>query len=524
MCGIIGIAGLPESQVNKMLYDGLLVLQHRGQDAAGIVTCDEDHLHLRKSNGLVRDVFHERHLKRLSGSMGIGHVRYPTAGSCSSAEAQPLYVNSPYGITIAHNGNLVNAEEQARQLYLDDLRHVNTSSDSEVLLNVFAHELQKLGKENLKIGSDLYLDVQQIFKAVSEVHNRVSGGYAVVGMVNGYGLFAFRDPYGIRPLVYGVIEYEDGRKEWAVASESVALDTLGFEVVGDVAPGECIFITMNGEMYTQQCHSSPKLQSCIFEYVYFARPDSVIDGMSVHQARLNMGERLADKIMEMKPEHGIDVVMPIPDSGRYAAIQTAARLGVEFREGFVKNRYVGRTFIMPGQAQRQDSVRKKLNPLPSEFEGKTVLLVDDSIVRGNTSKKIVEMARQVGAKKVYFASSAPPLLHPNVYGIDMPARNEYIAHGQSIDEIGEAIGADFLVYQDLDELIAACTPDDGKEHLFDVSCFTGEYCTGDVSEDYLINLERARNDAAKSGNGESNDDDDDDDSGENDSIDMHNED
>ena len=517
MCGIIGIAGQPGSHVSKMLYDGLLVLQHRGQDAAGIVTCEEDHLHLRKSNGLVRDVFHERHMKNLKGSMGIGHVRYPTAGTCSLAEAQPLYVNSPYGITIAHNGNLVNAEQQARQLYNDDLRHVNTSSDSEVLLNVLAHELQKLGKRRLKIEDGLYLDVHQVFKAVREVHYRVSGGYAVIGMINGYGMFAFRDPHGIRPLVYGKREHEDGHTEWAITSESVALDTLGFEVIRDVAPGECVFITMGGEIYELQCHSSPKLQSCIFEYVYFARPDSVIDGMSVHKARLNMGELLAEKIIRMKPDHEIDVVMPIPDSGRYAAIQTAMRLGVPFREGFVKNRYVGRTFIMPGQAQRQDSVRKKLNPLPSEFAGKTVLLVDDSIVRGNTSRKIVEMAREVGAKKVYFASSAPPLLHPNVYGIDMPARSEYIAHGQSIDEIGKTIGADLLVYQDLEDLIAACTNKESEGREFDTSCFTGEYCTEDVSEEYLEILELQRNDAAKNHTEE-------DELEEIDSIDIHNED
>lgn len=517
MCGIIGIAGQPGSHVSKMLYDGLLVLQHRGQDAAGIVTCDDDHLHLRKSNGLVRDVFRERHMKRLKGSMGIGHVRYPTAGTCSSAEAQPLYVNSPYGITIAHNGNLVNSKQQARQLYLDDLRHVNTTSDSEVLLNVIAHELQKLGKRKLKIEDELYLDVDQVFKAVREVHYRLSGGYSVVGMINGYGLFAFRDPFGIRPLVYGKSVDENGVTEWAVASESVALDTLGFEDVQDVAPGECIFISVDGKMYLEQCHSSPKLQNCIFEYVYFARPDSVIDGMSVHKARLNMGERLADKIMRLKPNHGIDVVMPIPDSGRYAAIQTAARLGIEFREGFVKNRYVGRTFIMPGQAQRKDSVRKKLNPLPDEFAGKTVLLVDDSIVRGNTSRKIVEMARIVGAKKVYFASSSPPLLHPNVYGIDMPARSEYIAHGQSISEIEKEIGADFLVYQDLDDLIAACTISEDEAHEFDTSCFTGEYCTGDITEEYLKLLELQRIDSAKNENGDAEPE-------EIDSMDIHNED
>ncbi len=499
MCGILGIVAAPGTHVAKMLYDGLLVLQHRGQDAAGIVTSDDDRLHLRKANGLVRDVFFERHMERLQGSSGIGHVRYPTAGTCSTAEAQPLYVNSPYGLTLAHNGNLVNAEEQAHQLYLDDLRHVNTTSDSEVLLNVLAHELQKVGKRQLKIEEGLFLDVHHVFHAVRELHYRVSGGYAVVGMITGYGMFAFRDRHGIRPLIYGKREDENGHTEWAFASESVALDALGFEVIRDVAPGECIFVSLTGEVFEQQCHSEPDFSPCIFEYVYFARPDSVIDGISVHEARLNMGKRLADKLMAMDPDHGIDVVMPIPDSGRYAAIEMANSLGVSFREGFVKNRYVGRTFIMPGQAVRKDSVRKKLNPIPKEFEGKNVLLVDDSIVRGNTSKKIVELAREAGAKKVYFASSAPPLLHPNVYGIDMPARTEYIAHDQSIPEIQDEIGADFLIYQDLDDLKESCMELNSSIDKFDVSCFTGEYCTGDISEEYLAMLEAKRNDAAKSG-------------------------
>jgi len=504
MCGIIGIVGTTDSHVSQMLYDGLLVLQHRGQDAAGIVTCEDEHLHLRKGNGLVRDVFYERHMDRLKGSMGIGHVRYPTAGTCSTAEAQPLYVNSPYGLTIAHNGNLVNAEEQATQLYLDDLRHVNTASDSEVLLNVLAHELQKLGKKQLRIQNGLYLNIEQIFRAVHEVHFRVSGGYAVVGMVTGYGMFAFRDPYGIRPLVFGSRETEEGT-EWAVASESVALVTLGFEIERDVEPGECIFISPTGELYTYQCHPSPQNSPCIFEYVYFSRPDSIIDGISVHQARCNMGDALAKKLQRMRPDEDIDVVMCVPDSGRIAAMQMAETLGIPFREGFIKNRYVGRTFIMPGQAQRQDSVRKKLNPLPKEFEGKNVLLVDDSIVRGNTSRKIVELAREAGAKKVYFASSAPPLIHPNVYGIDMPARSEYVAHGRSIEEISEQIGADFLLYQDLEDLIASCTACNEEITTFDCSCFTGDYCTGDVTEEYLLELEQRRSDAAKSqnGNGES---------------------
>ena len=496
MCGIIGIVGTQEATVAPHLYEGLLVLQHRGQDAAGIVTCADDQFHARKANGLVRDVFYKRHIQRLTGSMGIGHVRYPTAGTCSTAEAQPLYVNSPYGITLAHNGNLVNAEEQAHKLYQEDLRHINTSSDSEVLLNVLAHELQKLGKRQVHIEGETYFDVSQVFHAVREVHYRISGGYSIVGMITGMGMFAFRDPHGIRPLVYGKRETEAGT-EWCVASESVALDSLGFETVRDVEPGECLFFTMSGEIYDLQCHSDAKRSPCIFEYVYFARPDSVIDGMSVHQARLNLGERLAHKFERLKPNHGVDVVMPIPDSGRIAAMQFAETLGVPIREGFVKNRYVGRTFIMPGQAEREDSVRKKLNAIPSEFKGKTVLLVDDSIVRGNTSRKIVEMARAAGAKKVYFASSSPPLIHPNVYGIDMPSRSEYVAHGKTPDEIGQAIGADFLLYQDIDDLIAACSEGSIDIDGFDTSCFSGEYVTGDVTEEYLKQLEAKRNDAAK---------------------------
>ena len=518
MCGIIGIVGTPDAAVSSLIYDGLLVLQHRGQDAAGIVTCAQDQFHARKANGLVRDVFYKRHIGRLTGSMGIGHVRYPTAGTCSTAEAQPLYVNSPYGITLAHNGNLVNAEEQAYKLYRDDLRHVNTSLDSEVLLNVLAHELQKLGKRQVRIEGESYFDVSQVFHAVREVHYRISGGYSIVGMISGMGMFAFRDRYGIRPLIYGKRESETGT-EWCVASESVALDTLGFEIVRDVEPGECLFFTMSGEVYEMPCHSEPKLSPCIFEYVYFARPDSVIDGMSVHQARLNLGERLAHKFERLKPDHGVDVVMPVPDSGRIAAMQLAETLGVPCREGFVKNRYVGRTFIMPGQAERQDSVRKKLNPIPSEFEGKTVLLVDDSIVRGNTSRKIVEMARAAGAEKVYFASSSPPLIHPNVYGIDMPARSEYIAHEKTPDEICQAIGADFLLYQDLDDLIAACSEGSIDIESFDTSCFSGEYVTGDVTEEYLALLEARRNDAAKIERENGNNDEPIDD----DSIELHNE-
>ena len=488
MCGIVGIVA--KSYVNQSIYDALTILQHRGQDAAGIVTWHNDKLFLRKDNGLVSDVFRTRHMKRLVGNIGLGHVRYPTAGSSSSAEAQPFYVNSPYGITLAHNGNLTNADEVADQLYKEDLRHINTTSDSEVLLNVFAHEMQKQG--------ELEPSAETIFKAVARVHQRVRGGYAVVAMINGYGLVAFRDPNGIRPAVYGVRETEQG-KEYMVASESVALDGLGYKLVRDIAPGECVVITKEGEFFSQQCAENPQLKPCIFEHVYFARPDSIMDGISVYKARLKMGEYLAGKIMKERPDHDIDVVIPIPDTSRTSALQLANRLGVKYREGFMKNRYIGRTFIMPGQQQRKKSVKQKLNAISLEFSGKNVLLVDDSIVRGTTCNQIIEMAREAGAKKVYFASAAPEVRYPNVYGIDMPAVKELIAHDRTVSEIEKAIGADWLIYQDLDDLERSCLSGavtDVKE--FDCSVFDQQYITGDINEAYFERLEAARSDASKS--------------------------
>lgn len=487
MCGIIGIVG--KSPVNQSLYDGLTVLQHRGQDAAGIMTSDHGRLHLRKDNGLVRDVFEARHMLRLPGNVGIGHVRYPTAGSSSSAEAQPFYVNSPYGIALAHNGNLTNATALKDEVFRDDLRHINTTSDSEILLNVFAHELQTQGK--LRIGPN------DIFEAVSGVHERCRGAYAVVAMIIGYGIVAFRDPFGIRPLMIGKRDTEQGT-EYMVASESVAIDALGYERVRDVAPGEAIYITEEGGFHAQQCAKNPTYAPCIFEHVYFARPDSIIDGISVYKARLRMGEKLAKKIQRVFPDHDIDVVIPIPDTSRTSALQLSYELGVLYREGFIKNRYIGRTFIMPGQKQRKKSVRQKLNPIDLEFRGKNVLLVDDSIVRGTTSKEIIQMARDAGAAKVYFASAAPPVRYPNVYGIDMPTSAELIGFGRDDKQIAEAIGADWLVYQDLDDLIAAVLYKENQTvKRFEASVFDGVYVTGDITPEYLAGLEQARNDAAK---------------------------
>jgi amidophosphoribosyltransferase len=495
MCGIIGIVTGMENSAGPLIYDGLTVLQHRGQDAAGIVTCEGEQLYHRKSNGLVRDVFQQHHMERLAGHMGVGHVRYPTAGTASCAEAQPFYTNSPYGISLAHNGNLTNAAELAHQLYVEDLRHVNTNSDSEVLMNIFAHELQKRGK--LSIENDLYLNVEDVFHAVTGVHDRCRGGYAIISMITGYGVVGFRDPWGIRPLILGRRTAEDGSDEWIMASESVALIALGFEIVKDISPGEAVFITAGGEIFEKQCAKDVSYTPCIFEHVYFARPDSVMDGISVHRARLKMGRKLAERITNEYPGHGIDVVIPVPDSGRIAAMDLAKDLDIPFREGFVKNRYVGRTFIMPGQEIRKESVRKKLNPIPYEFKDKRVLLVDDSIVRGNTSRKIVQMARDAGAKKVFFVSAAPPVIHPNVYGIDMPAATEYIAHGKTTEEIAEAIGADWLMYQHLEDLIEACQGGTCGVTDFDTSCFNGEYVTKDIDEEYLAALEAMRNDAAK---------------------------
>lgn len=490
MCGIVGIVG--KSNVNQALYDALTVLQHRGQDAAGIVTSHDGRLFLRKDNGLVRDVFHTRHMQRLIGNVGIGHVRYPTAGSSSSAEAQPFYVNSPYGITLAHNGNLTNVDQLSREIYESDLRHINTNSDSEVLLNVFAHELA--------VRNKLQPSADDVFAAVAGVHQRCRGGYAVVAMITGYGVVGFRDPHGIRPIVFGQRHTDEG-VEYMIASESVALDVLGFTVIRDLAPGEAIYITPEGQLHTRQCAQSPQLSPCIFEYVYLARPDSIMDGVSVYKARLRMGEKLAEKIQRERPEHGIDVIIPIPDTSRTSALELANKLGVKFREGFVKNRYIGRTFIMPGQAARKKSVRQKLNAIDLEFRGKNVMLVDDSIVRGTTCKQIIQMAREAGAKNVYFCSAAPAVRYPNVYGIDMPSAHELIAHGRSTEEVAELIGADWLVYQDLDDLKEAVGGGKIKIGQFDSAVFDGNYVTGDVNEAYLSRIEQARNDLAKAAHG-----------------------
>lgn len=484
MCGILGIVA--KSPANQLLYDGLLMLQHRGQDASGIVTAQGNTFHMHKGLGLVRDVFRTRNMRALAGNIGIGHVRYPTAGSVnSSAEAQPFYVNSPFGIVLSHNGNLTNSEELSQELFRADLRHVNTNSDTEVLLNVLAHELQESTR-------NCQLDPATIFAAVSGVHKRCKGAYAVIAMIAGYGLLAFRDPYGIRPLVFGTVESENGN-EFLIASESVALDTLGFKLIRDVAPGEAIFIDEAGNFYNKQCATNYSLNPCIFEYVYLARPDSVIDGVSVYETRLNMGEHLAEKIRKSMHHLDIDVVIPIPDSSRPSALQLANQLGVNFREGFVKNRYVGRTFIMPGQQQRRKSVRQKLNAIGIEFRGKNVLLVDDSIVRGTTSREIVQMAREAGAHKIYFASAAPPVRYPNVYGIDMPTRQELIATDRSTEEICNEIGADYLIYQDLEALSRAISKISPTLKNFETSCFDGNYITGDVTTEYLRAIELQRN-------------------------------
>ncbi len=490
MCGVIGIVS--KSPVNQLLYDGLTILQHRGQDAAGIVTADGRTFHMHKNKGLVRDVFRTRDMRNLKGNVGIAHCRYPTAGSAASAaESQPFYVNSPFGVVLGHNGNLINTAELRRELFQDDQRHVNTNSDSEVLLNVLAHELQLAARGN-------HLDPEAIFAAVAGVHRRVHGAYAIVAMIAGYGLLAFRDPYGIRPLIIGKNESENG-VEFMVASESVALDTLGFEIMRDVAPGEVILVNNSGSFHSRQCAPNPSLNPCIFEYVYLARPDSVIDGISVYETRSRMGVSLAKKIKRDRPNIQIDVVIPIPDTSRPSALEVAQVLGVKYREGFIKNRYIGRTFIMPGQEERKRSVRQKLNAMSIEFKSKNVLLVDDSIVRGTTSREIVQMARDCGAKKVYFASAAPPVRFPNVYGIDMPTRAELIATGHDTQQIASIIGADAVFYQDLDDLVEdvrACNP--AVQH-FDASCFNGEYITGGVSPEYLAGIEASRRDGVNEG-------------------------
>ncbi|MBD3941258.1 amidophosphoribosyltransferase [Microbacterium sp. NEAU-LLC] len=481
MCGIVGMVG--RGSVNQEIYDSLLLLQHRGQDSTGIATAENSGVvHMHKASGQVREAFRTRDMRALLGEIGLGHVRYATKGTASSEEeAQPFYVNAPYGIVLVHNGNLTNTRELTDELFHKDRRHLNTSSDTELLVNVLANELQSS-------ISGLELDPEQVFHAVTRVHERVEGSYAAISLIAGYGLLAFRDPFGIRPLILGTRKNAEGQDEWVVTSESLVLENGEFEVVRDVEPGEAVFIDLDGTLHTRQCATDPQLIPCSFEYVYLARPDSVMNGISVYEARLRMGERLADTIAKHTPREAIDVVMPIPDSSRPAAMQVARKLGVEYREGFYKNRYVGRTFIMPGQAVRKKSVRQKLNAMSSEFKGKNVLLIDDSIVRGTTSKEIIQMARDAGAKSVTFASAAPPVRYPHVYGINMPSRHELVAHGRTIPEIAEELGADFVVYQEVEDLKAAILEGSDVEDL-DMSCFDGRYVTGTVTDEYLAWVE-----------------------------------
>ena len=487
MCGIVAVYGT--NQVVHDIYESLTVLQHRGQDASGILTNYDGKIALRKSLGLVRDGFSYRHINRLKGNLGIGHVRYPTAGHAeSSAEAQPFYVNSPYGIGLAHNGNLINSSILKNNLFSEDLRHINTKSDSEILLNIFAHELQLHGNDSFT--------PDDVFYAVAGVHRRVKGAYSVVALIADRGIVAFRDPMGIRPLCFGERTI-NGKKEIMVASESVALDSTGYKLIRDVKPGEAVFIDTEGNVHTRLCSDKTGYTPCIFEYVYFARPDTILDGISVYRARMRMGQNLAKKIKKEWKTHNIDVVIPIPDTSRIAALELSTSLKVPFREGFIKNRYIGRTFIMPEQMQRIQSVKRKLNAIGSEFKGKNVLLVDDSIVRGTTSKQIIEMAREAGAKKVYMASAAPPVKFPNVYGIDMPASNEFVAYEKTDKEISDFIGADKLFYQNLDDLIMSVREDGSPIEKFDASCFDGKYVTEDVTQDYLKELDTVRNDASK---------------------------
>lgn len=488
MCGIVGL--LSAQPVNQLLYDGLSVLQHRGQDAAGIMSCEVNgRLHLRKDNGMVKDVFSQTNMQELQGNYGIGHVRYPTAGCSSSAEAQPFYVNSPYGISLAHNGNLVNVDELRQDLREKDLRYLNTTSDSEVLLNVLAGELQQNAVANLT--------PQHLFDAIRGVHKRCVGAYAVVALIPNFGIIAFRDPMGIRPLVVGTRKVEGKQDDVMVSSESVVLDTVEFDLLRDIAPGEALVVTLDGTMHFQQCAENASLAPCLFEFVYMARPDSIIDDISVYKARLRMGDNLGEQIVKEWPVHDIDVVMPIPDTSRTSAVQVAYHLGVKYREGFIKNRYIGRTFIMPGQTERKRSVRQKLNAIDLEFRGKNVLLVDDSIVRGTTSRQIIQMARDAGAKKVYMASAAPAVRHPNVYGIDMPSASELIAHNRTTEEVAELIGADKLFYLELDALKDAVLAGNTMISQFDTSVFDGKYVTGGVTEEYLAQLDASRNDDAK---------------------------
>jgi amidophosphoribosyltransferase len=480
MCGIVGIVST--EPVNQQIYDALLLLQHRGQDSTGIATSDGSHLHQFKTKGQVREAFRTRDMRALPGTLGLGHVRYATAGAAKhEEEAQPFYVNAPYGIVLVHNGNLTNTRELTSDLFSIDRRHVNTSSDTELLLNVLATELQ-----GQIAGSDL--DPDQVFGAVANLHHRVEGSYAAIAVIAGHGLLAFRDPFGIRPLILGRRLTEAGKAEWIVASESLVLESAGYDVVRDVDPGEAVFISANGEMYSRQCAENPRLVPCSFEYVYLARPDSIMNGISVYEARLRLGDRLANTIAEYAPTGNIDVVMPIPESSRPAAMQVARKLGIEYREGFYKNRYVGRTFIMPGQAQRKRSVRQKLNAMSSEFAGKNVLIVDDSIVRGTTSREIVEMARAAGANEVTFTSAAPPVRFPHVYGINMPSPHELVANGRKIPDIAAELGADHLIYQEVDDMRDAIIEGSNVTEL-EMCCFTGEYVTGGVDADYLAWVE-----------------------------------
>jgi len=480
VCGIIGL--LSSTPVNQELYDGLALLQHRGQDSTGIATVDGGRVHMHRGKGYVREAFRTRDMRALTGNIGIGHVRYATRGSASEAsEAQPFYVNAPYGIVLVHNGNIVNTRELTEKLLKVDRRHLNTSSDTELLLNVLAHELQQVS------GSG-DLSPEKIFASVATLHERVRGSYAVIALIAGHGLLAFRDPFGIRPLTVGKRLGEDGQVEWAIASESLLHESGGYESVRDVAPGEAVFITNGGELFQRQCAKDPRLVPCAFEFVYLARPDSVMSGISVYEARLRLGNRLADTIARYVPRGDVDVIMPIPDSSRPAAMQVAQKLGIEYREGFFKNRYVGRTFIMPGQALRRKSVRQKLNALGREFRGKNVLIVDDSIVRGTTSREIVDMARSAGASKITFCSAAPPVRFPQVYGINMPSRRELIAHGRRIPEIATELGADHVIYQEADDMLAAITEGSSVKEL-EMSCFTGDYVTGYVDDEYLAWVE-----------------------------------
>ncbi|MEJ8566819.1 amidophosphoribosyltransferase [Elongatibacter sediminis] len=485
MCGIIGIVA--QNNVAADLYEGLTVLQHRGQDAAGIATLDGHRVNLHKGSGLVRDVFGPTEMQALTGRVGMGHVRYPTAGLDDSSEAQPFYVNSPYGIALGHNGNLINTRELTQELFDSDRRHLNTRSDSEVLLNVLAHELQELGPASLR--------PEHLFAAVDAVHRRCSGAYSAIAVVSGHGVLCFRDPWGIRPAVLGVRETPAG-PEYAVASESVALDVLGFELMRDLRAGEAIFISLDGQLHTHDSPLARELTPCIFEHVYFSRPDSLLDDISVYKARLRMGQTLARKILRERPDHDIEVVIPVPDTSRTSALPLAYDLDVKYREGFIKNRYIGRTFIMPGQAERRKSVRQKLNAIDLEFRGKNVLIVDDSVVRGTTSRQIIQMARDAGARRVYFASASPPVRHANIYGIDMPAASELIACGRTEKEIEQELGADWLIYQDLPDLIEACREGNAQVSQFDTSCFSGDYVTG-VSPEYLEQLQQVRSDQAR---------------------------